>query len=268
MRYISRDRGEIPALLLLPEGDGPFPAVIAYHQHHSEWHIGKSEVAGLAGDPHQAFGPTLARRGVVVLAPDTAGFEDRRRTTTGTAPGDADDKQYYNEVAYRLVDGELLIGIILADAAQAVSVLGRVEGVDAHRIGVLGHSMGGSTALFHAALDERVRFACASGAAATYRAKMAFGTGIEASLVIPGIRKVADIDDIATLIAPRPLLLVSATEDPYSRDADAVAAHARGAYVALGAPEAIRHVRFAGGHPLTNERIDLIQVWVLTQAHP
>jgi len=268
VRYTSGDRVESPALLLLPEGEGPFPAVVAYHQHHSQWHIGKSEVAGLAGDPDQALGPGLARRGVAVLAPDTIGFEDRRRSRAGTAPGDDDERQYYNEMAYRLLDGELLMSTILADGAQAMSVLGQVQGVDRGRIGVVGHSMGGTTALFHGALDERVRFVCASGTAATYRAKMAAGTGIEASLVIPGIRKVADIDDVATLIAPRPLLLVSAAEDPYSQDADDIAEHARNTYAALSAEDALRHVRFSGGHALTKERVDLIDEWVLAQSQP
>ena len=266
--YISKTGGNIPALLLLPEGNGPFPAVVVYHQHHSEWHLGKSEVAGLTGDPDQALGPVLARRGVAVLAPDTVGFEDRRRLTAGTTPGEDDGRQYYNEMAYRLLDGKLLISTILADGAQAVSTLAQIQGVDCHRIGVLGHSMGGNTALFHAALDERVRFACASGAAATYRAKMAAGTGIEASLVIPGIRKVADIDDITALIAPRPLLLLSATEDPYSQDADDIAEHVGSTYAARGAEDALRHVRFPGGHALTKERVEVIHEWVLAQARP
>jgi hypothetical protein len=108
----------------------------------------------------------------------------------------------------------------------------------------------------------------ASGAAASYRAKAVAGTGIEASLVIPGIRKVADIGDIATLIAPRPLLLVSATEDPYSQDADDIAEHARRTYAALGAKDALRHERFSGGHAPTKERVDLIRDWVLAQVQP
>ena len=74
---------EVPALLLVPDGAGPFPAVLAHHQHNSEWHLGKSEIAGLAGDPLQAFGPALARAGFVVLAPDAVGFEDRRYSGTG-----------------------------------------------------------------------------------------------------------------------------------------------------------------------------------------
>ncbi len=97
---------------------------------------------------------------------------------------------------------------------------------------------------------------------------MAAGTGIEASLVIPGIRRVSDIDDIAMLVAPRPLLLASATEDPYSRDADEVAEHARSMYAALGAENALRHVRFNDGHALTRERVELIDEWVVAQALP
>ena len=77
--------GDVPAYLLVPDGDGPFGGVVAYHQHHSQWHLGKSEVAGRAGDPLQAFGPALARRGVAVLAPDAVGFEDRRATGPATA---------------------------------------------------------------------------------------------------------------------------------------------------------------------------------------
>ena len=30
----------IPALLLVPDGAGPFPAVLVHHQHNSEWHLG------------------------------------------------------------------------------------------------------------------------------------------------------------------------------------------------------------------------------------
>src|SRR5262245_26593635 len=67
--------GDVPAFLLVPDGaGGPLAAVVVHHQHHSEWHLGMSEVAGVAGDPLQALGPALARRGLVVLAPDAPGF--------------------------------------------------------------------------------------------------------------------------------------------------------------------------------------------------
>jgi len=78
VRYVCCDGEEIEAFLLDP--GGPLRgAVLALHQHNSRWTIGKSEIAGLTGDPFQAFGPPLARQGVMVLALDAAGFESRMK---------------------------------------------------------------------------------------------------------------------------------------------------------------------------------------------
>jgi dienelactone hydrolase len=254
--------GDVPAYRLVPSGDGPFAGVVAFHQHNSEWHLGKSEVAGRAGDPLQAFGPALARRGVAVLAPDAVGFEDRRASGPGTAPRDRDGPQHHNEMAYRLISGGLLATTVLRDAAAAVSVLAADAGVIGGAVGALGHSYGGNTTLFLAALDQRVAFACASGAACTYRRRMDDRTGIELASIVPGILEVADVDDVAGVIAPRPLLLVSAPDDPYSADADTIAAAIAPRFPA----GALRHARFDGGHALTPERFELIVEWVAQQA--
>jgi dienelactone hydrolase len=254
--------GKVPAFLLVPDGDGPFPAVVAYHQHNSEWHLGKSEVAGHAGNPLQAFGPALARRGVVVLAPDAVGFEDRRAAGRGIAPTDRDGPQHFNEMSYRLVRGRLLMTTVLGDGAAALGALAAHDRVRTGAIGVLGHSYGGNTTLFHAALDERVRFACASGAACTYRRRMADRTGIELAQVVPGIVEIADIDDVVALIAPRSLLIVSAPDDVYSADADTI----ERVVAPLFPRGALHHARFEGGHALTPERFALIVDWVAARA--
>jgi dienelactone hydrolase len=257
--------GPVPAYLLMPEPDrGPqsHPGVVVHHQHHSQWHWGKSEVAGRAGDPLQAFGPALARRGLVVLAPDAVGFEDRRASGPGIGPAADDGRQHFNEMGYRLVLGGLLMTTVLRDAAVALSVLSAHPAVDAGRVGVAGHSYGGNTTLFHGALDERVRFACASGAACTYRRRMADRTAIELAQLVPGILAVADIDDVVGLIAPRPLLLVSAPDDVYSADADAI----ERSVAPLFPPGALRHARFEGGHALTPERFELIVEWLAETA--
>jgi dienelactone hydrolase len=254
--------GPVPAYLLVPDRDGLLPGVVAHHQHHSQWHWGKSEVAGRAGDPLQAFGPALARHGVAVLAPDAVGFEDRRATGPGIEPARADGPQHHNEMSYRLVEGRLLMTTVLRDAAGALSALAAHAAVDPERVGVLGHSYGGNTTLFHAALDERVRFAAASGAACTYRRRMADRTGIELAQIVPGILALADIDDVVGLIAPRPLLLLSAPGDVYSADADAIEAAVARRFPA----GALRHARFAGGHALTPERFGLLVDWVAARA--
>jgi len=264
VRFAGAEGDEVPAWLLEPAAagrDAPLPGVVVYHQHNRQHHLGKAEVAGLAGDPLQAFGPALARRGVVVLAPDSICFEDRRPSGPGTEPREGDFFEHLNEASYRLVAGRLLMTTVLGDAARALSALRALPAVDPARAGVLGHSYGGHVSLFHAALDERVRFAAASGAAASYRRRIADRTGIELAQVIPDILALADFGDLAALVAPRPLLLVSATADPHSADAGAIAETA-----AAAAGAAVEHERFEGGHALTGERFERIVEWVVRRA--
>lgn len=133
IQYSVLDGDLIEAFVFEPVGYNSNAGVLALHQHNSQWTIGKSEIAGLAGDPMQAFGPALARQGVTVLAPDSVGFESRL-TTAGwgqtlapalTRPGSSAEGwlQYYNQMAHRLVQGELLIRKMLADCMVAISVL-------------------------------------------------------------------------------------------------------------------------------------------------
>jgi dienelactone hydrolase len=258
------DEGDVPALLLIPEhpcGAG----VVVHHQHHSEWQFGKSEAAGLCGDPRQAFGPALARRGVTVIASDAVGFEDRRPGGPGTDARESDASNYLTTMCYRLVRGRPLMCTVLADAAAAHSVLAELDGVDETRIGALGHSMGGASVLFHAALDERIAFAVVSGSACTYKERMTHGVGIECAQAIPGLLELGDLDDITGLVAPRPLLLCSADDDKYSRDAPRIAEAAARAYRDAGAPQALQHYRARGEHALTEERFDAIVDWVSAQ---
>ena len=76
--YNGLEGDRIPAFLFTPQGRAARGGVVVFHQHNGEFHFGKSEVAGIVGDPFQAFAPALARRGLAVLAPDAITFEDRR----------------------------------------------------------------------------------------------------------------------------------------------------------------------------------------------
>ncbi len=258
------DEGEVPALLLLP-AEPCGAGVVVHHQHHAQWHLGKSEVAGLCGDRWQAFGPALARAGATVIAPDAVGFEDRRSGPPGTDPRDSDASDYFTTMCYRLVRGRPLMCTVLADAAAAHSALVGLDGVDETRIGALGHSMGGASVLLHAALDTRIAFAVASGSASSYEDRMARGVGIDCAQAVPGVLEVGDLDEIAPLIAPRPLLLCSADRDKYSADAPRIAEAAALAYRDARAPEALQHYRAHGRHALTQDRFEAIVGWVTAQ---
>jgi dienelactone hydrolase len=277
VQYPARDGELIQAFLFAPSG--PIRgAALALHQHNSQWEIGKSEVAGLAGDPLQAFGPSLARQGIAVLAPDSVGFESRMKAVHGgiaggialapqpgrpysTAEGWL---QYYNQMAHRLVAGDLLIRKVLEDCADGLSVLHRVHGPP--RLGVIGHSFGGIAALFLAALDTRVAFACSSGAVGSLRKKLASGTGLDMSLVIPGFLERFDMDDVLRCVAPRKIFVVSSESDPYTADAGEVVANAQPAFREQHCEGHLLHLRVPGLHALDPQRARAMVEWMLSEA--
>lgn len=258
IEYVSGD-DKVSAYLLLPEKQGNNPAILINHQHNREHHLGKSEVCGLAGNPLQAFGPELAKKGFVVLAPDSICFESRRKDTSVEG---FDFWQHLHEMTYRIVRGEWLMKKVLEDAMKGISLLAGLECVDKSRIGTLGHSYGGNTVLFLSALDERISFACASGNACTFEHRMKNGVGIELASVIPGFHGKYDIDDLVACIAPRKLLLVSSDEDKYSMDAPYIVEKAEEKYAELGEPQNLYHKRYQGGHALTEERFADILEWI------
>ena len=131
---------------------------------------------------------------------------------------------------------------------------------------MMGHSYGGNTVLFHGALDERIRFACSSGAACSYQFKMAHQLGIEMAEVIPGFAARFDIADLVICFAPRRILIVSATADPHSQDAGSIVATASETCAAMGTVEHIEHRRYEGEHSLTQERFAHIVNWLASCA--
>ena len=270
IQYPGSENDSIPAFLLVPPapaGGDPSPAVLVHHQHNGERHLGKSEVCGLAGNPLQAFGPELACRGFVVLAPDSIAFEDRRPNRTGTTPDpDGDFLQHYNQLAYRLARGETLMRKVLEDALLGTALLAGHPRVDASRVGLLGHSYGGNTVLFQAAVDESVAYARASGSAASYRGRMAAGTGIEMAEVIPGVVEAWELHRVLAAASPRPFLVVSADGDKYSQDATEVVEASRALGAPTGLASRVEHLRFGGGHPLTVERVEAIVEWLTARA--
>ena len=132
--------------------------------------------------------------------------------------------------------------------------------------GTIGHSYGGNTVLFLSAVDERIAFSCASGSACTYENRMLNNVGIEMASVTPNFHSKYDIYNLVSCIAPRRLLIVSAEDDKYSRDATYIVEKASPAYAELNALNHLYHKRYQGGHGLTKERFDFIIDWLDSNA--
>lgn len=257
------ERGErVQAYLFLPETPGPRPAVLCIHQHHRQFHLGKSEPAGLAGDPEQFYALELAARGYVTLAPDAIGFEDRRHPVL-----QGQDYERF-EANKRLTEGSCLQAKMLWDLMRALDYLAGRREVDARRIGCLGHSLGGQETLFLCAIDRRVAVGVSSCGFSSYRALFDGAINHNFAAYVPGLLQYGDLDRVLGLVAPRPFLALAGKDDPIFplAGAHATVRAARRAYA-----EAAHRVRlrvFPGGHGFSAPMREAAYAWLDRWLHP
>jgi dienelactone hydrolase len=233
----------VPAYVLVPHArQDAGPAILAIHGHGA----GKSLVCGIEpGGPGDDYAHQLAHAGYVVLAPDLRAFGER-------ADWMPPDKYAcdWNLVCATMA-GVVPLGRNIWDLRRALDVLSAHELVDENRIGVAGLSYGGTCALFLAALDERVRAAVVSGYLSSWRAAHTMPWNMCGSQVMPGQIGALEHLDVAALIAPRPMLVESGTEDlifPVDATRSTVDA-LRTVYAQLDAPgDALVHDVFDGEH--------------------
>lgn len=151
VNYFVDDWTRIAGWLFLPEGRDEVPGILCCHDRVRQ---GKEEPAGMSGDPMLAFAQRYAEMGYATLAPDcvTAG----ERVLSRSQPYET--KGYYKDNPKMALAGRML-----ADHMHALDVFTEIKRVDAARIGVIGHGLGGFNALLLSAFDERVQATVASG---------------------------------------------------------------------------------------------------------
>jgi len=196
----------VPALYLTPDGPPPWPAVVAVHQHDGNYAVGKSEPAGLAGEPDMAYALAMARLGVAALVPDLTAFEGRQ----GAQPCGADGERM--EAFHLLALGTSLQARHVQDVALCVSWLIAQDDV-AEGIGLIGHSLGGQVAFFAAACDERVRAAVISCGLGTVESFHAAGVVHNPAWYVPGIIAGGDSPAIAAVTAGQSFWISAGARD-------------------------------------------------------
>lgn len=224
VEYAVEAGERIRSFLLVPKHlDRTAPAVFAHHQHARQFHLGKSEVVGLAGDPDQAYAAELAQRGYIVIAPDALAFEERNWSNPS---GEAE----YFELATRLVQGRTLLAKCLHDVSVGLDYLLTRPEVDPARIGFIGHSYGGRMAIWVPAMDQRIRASVSNCGCVNYKQSFTHDTGVQMEFCLPGILQLGDVEDVLQLVAPRALLLQATADDKWSRGAEAMFAYAQSSF--------------------------------------
>ncbi|NYF58102.1 dienelactone hydrolase family protein [Micromonospora purpureochromogenes] len=212
----------VSAYVCVPKGaDGPLPAVFCHHQHAGQFHLGKSEVVGLAGHPDQAYARELAERGFVTIAPDAIGFEERNWSPDGRS------NVCWFELSSRLVRGRTLLASCLHEVSVALDHLVSRPEVDPNRLGFIGHSYGGRTALWAPAFDHRITASVSHCGCIPYRYSLTHDTGVQAEFVLPGFAAAHDLEDVLARYGPASLLISATTDDRWSRGAEELFAGAR-----------------------------------------
>ena len=111
-----------------------------------------------------------------------------------------------------------MIGWRVYDVMRTIDWIETRPELDAHRVGCMGISGGGTCTTFASALEPRIRAAMVSGYLNTFRdSVMSVSHCIDN--YVPGILNWAEMYDVAGLIAPRPLFVESGEGDNISHAA-------------------------------------------------
>jgi hypothetical protein len=199
--------------LLVPDGAGPFPAVlVVYYEPETS--------VGLSKELLRDFGLQLARHGFVTLS-------------VGTPGGNA----WQPEIGTAVCQPLSFHAYVAANCWHALANLPRV---DSERIGVVGHSYGGKWALFAAALWNKFAAVAVSDPGIVFdetRPNVNYWEPWYLGLDEHQIRKAGlpapdnprtgaykrmieagrDLHELHALIAPRPLIVSGGSEDPPKR---------------------------------------------------
>lgn len=177
--------------LYRPKGKpGPFPAVLCPHGHWAEGRLTNTDNNSIPGRCIN-----FAKRGIVAFAIDMIGYVDSRQL----------DHSFGAEREW--LWGLSLHGLQFWNSIRAVDFLCSLEDVDPERIGCTGASGGGTQTFMLMAIDERIQVAAPVNMLSSH-----FQGGCLCENG-PNLRINLFNVEIGAMMAPRPLLMVSATGD-------------------------------------------------------
>jgi dienelactone hydrolase len=145
----------------------------------------------------------LLREGKPVAVPDLRGLGETTWARANTA-GVWDYQLFQNGTMM----GRPVLGMWVWDALQCIRVLRRTFS----RVSIFGNGVMALVALFAAAFDEEVESVACDELLASYVHPAGFSREYPMCTFVPNLLKVADVPQIAALVAPRPLRILRALD--------------------------------------------------------
>ena len=249
----------IPFWLLQPKGAGPFPVGIFVHGHSRN--VGMDEYVGIAQDEENNkhiqeyeldVGLRAVHKGFIALVPAVRGFKP---VEVPDLIGMYNKKPCRAHSTHCLMAGRTAFGERIWDIQRLVDYALTLPRGDSNNILLMGHSGGGGLATFAAAVEPRITVTVSSGWYNTFVADNGRLNHCECNTV-PGLLQFGEVWDVAGLIAPRPFLVVSGTNDLARRAYDPSVVRAverlREIYSSAGAKNHFLQAVAVGGHKYFN----------------
>lgn len=170
---------------------GRMPGVLIGHGH---WKHGRLENSEECSTPQ--LGANLAMQGYVALAWDMLGYNETTQLKHDFGRSEEERAWHFGP-----------LGVQLFNSTRMLDFLASIEEVDPARIAMTGASGGGTQTFLLAAVDDRVRVAVPVNMVSAH-----FQGGCDCENT-PGLRWHTNNVEIASMAAPRPMLMVAATGD-------------------------------------------------------
>lgn len=228
--------------LYRPRGkDGPFPAIVSPHGH---WDRGRLENIERGSIPGRCI--NFAKQGYVIFSYDMVGYNDS---------GQQVDHRSFPNGDREAIWGISLLGLQLQNAIRSIDFLQSLPDVDPDRIACTGASGGGTQAFMLMAIDDRIKV---SAPVNMISAHMQGGCLCENA---PNLRIDFSNIEIGAMMAPRPLLLVSATGDWTKDTPDVEYPAIHSIYQHFGAADKIHQVQIDAEHNYNKASREAVYQW-------
>ncbi len=247
-------------ILMPKKTTSPAPAVVALCGHG----YGARQILGITKkgkkkklpyiDSYQKnFAVELAKRGCIVAAPELFGFGEARLKKDLKKP-------FYisscDELSHHLLPyGLSTAAIRVMQASACADILLNMSNTDPERLGCMGISGGGLTALYASVTDERFKRTVISCYINTFRSSILSMWHCPDNY-IPHILEIGEIYDFAASISPRELLIESGKKDKLFPIDASLEAHGKISYIykLAGAEDKLTVDVFNGKHSVSGKK--------------
>ncbi len=218
---------------------GPFPGIVSPHGH---WARGRLENIERGSIPGRCI--NFAKQGYVIFTYDMLGYNDSGKQI-----------EHHYGGAREGLWGLSAMGLQLQNGIRSIDFLESLPDVDSERIGCTGASGGGTQTFILTAIDQRIKV---SAPVNMISATMQGGCLCENA---PNLRLDVSNIEIGALMAPRPLLLVSATGDWTANTPTVEYPAIRSIYAHCDAEDKVHQVQVNAEHNYNQESREAVYAW-------